>query len=352
MKNKIAIASAFLASFSLATAEIVINDFLSFEGFIDMSYTHEDNEASPANPSFDGSDNGFGVDQVEINWLFNFDRVTGVVDFAYIGSDADGSAVDSGSGDDSQLEQAYATYALDESSSITAGRFQSMLGFEAFEPTGLYQFSFAYDNSILPAYGEGVKYNYASGDFSFGAALLSDYESYDAGRLGGSGNSSNAIELSASYSQDNVTYFLGYAQQDSEGATDGTTDVINAYVTYATGAWIFAGELNIGNSETGSYALGLSNDEDAMSGLLMANYAYSDVASVTGRISFESFEANDTVGTELNQTKLTLAHGYAFTDNLFLVTEVSVVDATLEATGAADQDLESLQGAVELIFAF
>ena len=314
MKNKIAIASAFLASFSLATAEIVINDFLSFEGFIDMSYTHEDSEITPADSSVDGSDNSFGVDQVEINWLFNFDRVTGVVDFAYTGSDASGTAVNSG--DDTQLEQAYATYALDESSSITAGRFQSMLGFEAFEPTGLYQFSFAYDNTILPAYGEGVKYNYASGDFSFGAALLSDYESYDAGRLGGSGDSSNAIELAASYSQDNVTYFLGYAQQDSEGATDGTTDVINAYVTYATGAWIFAGELNIGNSETGSYALGLSNDEDAMSGLLMANYAYSDVASVTGRISFESFEANDAVDTELSQTKLTLAHGYAFTDNL------------------------------------
>ena len=58
------------------------------------------------------------------------------------------------------------------------------------------------------------------------------------------------------------------------------------------------------------------------------------------------------IDTELNQTKLTLAHGYAFTDNLFLVTEVSVVDATLEATGSADQDFESLQGAVELIFAF
>jgi len=38
MKNKIAIASAFLAAASFSTAEIVVNDFLSFEGFVDSSY--------------------------------------------------------------------------------------------------------------------------------------------------------------------------------------------------------------------------------------------------------------------------------------------------------------------------
>ncbi|MGC6455705.1 MAG: outer membrane beta-barrel protein [Coraliomargaritaceae bacterium] len=347
MKNKIAIASAFVAASSLATAEIVINDFLSFEGFVDMSYTHTDIDSDDS--AAPGSDNGFGVDQVEINWLFNFDKVSGVVDFAYTGSDASGTAVNSG--DDTQLEQAYATYALDEASSITAGRFQSMLGFEAFEPTGLYQFSFAYDNSILPAYGEGVKYNYASGDFAFGAALLSGYESYDFGRLGGSGDSSNAIELAVSYSQDSLSFFLGAAQQDSEGATDGNTTAINAYVTYETGAWLFAGELNSGNSETGAYGA-FGDDVDALSGLLMANYAYSDAASVTARVSFESFEGNDAISTEVNQTKLTLAHGYAFTDNLFLVTEVSVVENTVETDNAADVDTDSLAGAVELIFAF
>ena len=353
MKNKIAIASAFLASFSLATAEIVINDFLSFEGFIDMSYSHEDVDSD--NPSQSGSDNGFGVDQVEINWLFNFDRVTGVVDFAYTGSDASESAVSSG--DDTQLEQAYATYALDESSAITAGRFQSMLGFEAFEPTGLYQYSFAYEASILPGYGEGVKYTQESGDLFFGAALLSSYSTYNAGRLGGSGDSNYALEVAASYVMDGTTFFLGASQEHSDGTIDGSTSAINAYVTYETGAWIFAGELNIGNSETGAYdiadlGLAFGDDADALSGLLMANYAYSDVASLTGRISFESFEGNDALSSEASLMKLTLAHGYAFTDNLFLVTEVSFAESTIEQTGFADQENDSVEGAVELIFAF
>ncbi len=100
MKNKITLASAFLAAASLATAEIVINDFLSFEGFIDMSYSHTDTDSY-------GSNNSYGLDQVEINWLFDFDQVSGVVDFAYYGSDAAESAV--GNLDDTQLEQAYVT---------------------------------------------------------------------------------------------------------------------------------------------------------------------------------------------------------------------------------------------------
>jgi hypothetical protein len=131
MKNKIVIASAFVAASSLATAEIIINDFLSFEGFVDMSYSHTDNDVSGSTDS----DNSFGVDQVEINWLFNFDKVSGVIDFAYTGSDASDTPV--GSGDETQLEQAYVTYSLEDGTAITAGRFESMLGFEAFEPTGL-----------------------------------------------------------------------------------------------------------------------------------------------------------------------------------------------------------------------
>ena len=57
MKNKIALASAFMAASSLATAEIVINDFLSFEGFVDMSYTHTDTDTDL--PGILGSNNSY-----------------------------------------------------------------------------------------------------------------------------------------------------------------------------------------------------------------------------------------------------------------------------------------------------
>ena len=76
MKNKIAIASAFVAASSFSMGEIVVNDFLSFEGFVDSSYSHTDSDV-------DGNENSFAVDQVEISWLFDFDAVTAQVDLEY-----------------------------------------------------------------------------------------------------------------------------------------------------------------------------------------------------------------------------------------------------------------------------
>ena len=85
MKNKIAIASAFLAASSFSMGEIVVNDFLSFEGFVDSSYSHTDTDSADA--SVNGSENSFQVDQVEISWLFSFDTVTAQLDLQYEGDD-------------------------------------------------------------------------------------------------------------------------------------------------------------------------------------------------------------------------------------------------------------------------
>lgn len=383
MKNKIALASAFVAASSLATAEIVINDFLSFEGFVDMSYQYGDID-SDGQYVADGSDNSFQVDQVEINWLFDFDPVTAQIDIAYLGSDADGiSGTTANTDDDLAVEQAFATYSLDDGLAITAGRFASMLGFEAFEPTGLYQFSFAYDYSILPGYAEGVKVTYETEDMFFGGSLLGSYSDDEnkAGRLGGSGDSNWAVEVAASFlfgDNDEFNWFIGGFYEDADAAEfDGSTYTINTYLTYEVGAWIFAGEFNYGNSETGAFGLSAqdgtafegfdiySDDDDAMSGLLMANYAYSDQGSVTFRLSYEERTQDgataffggspivaDAGDFESEQYKLTVAHGWAFTDNLFLVTEVSYIDGEVDSDDFEDDDFDGLLGAVELIFSF
>ena len=58
----------------------------------------------------------------------------------------------------------------------------------------------------------------------------------------------------------------------------------------------------------------------------MANYAYSDVASVTARISASKLSRYD----DVDITKYTLAHNYALSDNLLLVTEISYADGDLD----------------------
>jgi hypothetical protein len=339
MKNKIAIASAFLAASSFSMGEIVVNDFLSFEGFVDSSYSHTDIDSS--NPSSDGAENSFAVDQVEISWLFNFDTVTAQLDLQYEG-DSNG-----GNGEDGELvEQAFVNYALSNGDVITAGRYASMLGFEAFEPTGLYQYSTAYSASGLPGYAQGVKYTRESDTSFFGISIQDEAFENGADSFGGNDNDgSYAIELA--YAQDlgnGVAVFLGGAFED--GDATGDTYIVNAYTTYETGAWLFAAEVNFGNSENGSFG-GISDDVDVLSGLLMANYAYSDTASVTARVSYE--EVDDGVAGVAESMKYTLAHNKALADNLALIVEVSAGELDVD-NNTNDEDL--LELAVELLFTF
>ena len=320
MKNKIAIASAFLAASSFSMGEIVVNDFLSFEGFVDSSYSHTDTDSDHSN--------SFAVDQVEISWLFNFDTVTAQLDLQYEG-DADGK-----DGDDGDLvEQAFVNYALANGDVVTAGRYASMLGFEAFEPTGLYQYSTAYSVSGLPVYAQGVKYTRES-DTSFFGISIQD-EAFDvAGDDNNLSSSSYAVEVAYAQNLGNgVAVFIGGAFEDTDA---GDTYIVNAYTTYETGAWLFAAEVNFGNSKSGAFDKSVSDDADVLSGLLMANYAYSDTASVTARLSYEEVEG----ATDVDTTKYTLAHNKALADNLALIVEVS----------AGDEDL--LELAVELLFTF
>ncbi|HAV14291.1 MAG TPA: hypothetical protein DCX06_12480 [Opitutae bacterium] len=342
MKNKIAIASAFLAASSFSTAEIVINDFLSFEGFIDMSYYHVDGEYDKD----DVSENSFQIDQVEISWLFDFDPVTAQIDLQYEGGDSD-----------TIVEQAFATYHFDNGGAITAGRYASMLGFEAFEPTGLYQYSFAYDLGVLlPGYNQGVKYTYETDSTFFGISLQDSgvTDAYD-NRLGGndddfSDDGGFGVEVAGALYMDNgLSFFLGGAIEDGD---NGDSYIVNSYVTFETGAWIFAGEVNYGESDfdvNDFYGFGFGETE-IFSALIMANFAYSDAASITARVSYIDGEDDGIFGGyDFELIKYTLAHGYAFTDNLFLVTEVSYADGEIYD---GDEEFDALSAAVELIFSF
>lgn len=421
MNNKIALASAFVAASSLATAEIVINDFLSFEGFIDMGYTHSDGEIDPSVsdggfdldvPDFNDSDNTFEINQVEINWLFDFEPVTAQIDIEF----------EEGDDDEASIEQAFATYSFENGHAITAGRFASMLGFEAFEPTGLYQYSFAYGlpNIVssnlgdvigalpvdlgsdtlsavtstifpLPGYYQGVKYTFDNEEFFFGASVQDGTYNYS-DRIGGSDNGDDdggwGTEFAGAWNvTDQLTWFAGFAYEEGDGLRDtdggtgfGTGDtqgyVFNTYVTYEMGAWFFAAEFFYGENEWddgGAIDPGLGLlpvvdiETESLGGLIMANYAYSEKASVTGRVSYTDYQLDlDGVDAlsgasgeiEADYLKFTLAHNYAFTDNLMLVTEVSYtegdadLDQNLDEDISAEADYEELFGAIRLLFVF
>jgi hypothetical protein len=347
MKNKIAIASAFFAASSFSFAEIALTENLSVEGFVDSSYSHVSAEAEGVGES----DNSFGVDQVEIDWLFSFGNVSAQVDLEYEDGDTATSTV----------EQAFVNYALASGDVVTAGRYGSMLGFEALEPTGLYQYSTAYnftggvDLSAIGAdlgervpgiseYAQGVKYTRTTSNSTYAISLQDQSFATNADRLGGDDDGTYGVELAASRDLGNgFVVFVGAA---FENADSGDQQLINTYVTYETGAWLFAAELNLGESQL----VGNASDMELQSSLLMANYAYSDVASVTARLSDLELELG---ANKLDLTKFTVAHNYALSDNLLLVTEISSVDGDIDAGDLGlSGDGDSTELAVELLFTF
>ena len=392
MKKTIAITSALAAASSLATAEIKINEFLSFEGFVDMSYSHTDTDGD--NALLNGSDNSFSIDQVEIDWLFNFGKVTAQVDLEY----EEGT-------DTTEVEQAFVNFDLGNGLVVTTGRYESVLGLEAKEPTGLYQYSTAYDfgaagtvglgdQNINPQYGQGVKLTKTSGDNVYSLSIQDESFEEDADRLGGSGDSSYSIEGGASIAlSDELTWFIGGATEDADA---GDSYVINTHLTYASGAWTYGAEVSYGESDVigdsinsnivdtvdavaaddfgtdpGSLTIAnpQSGNSETLQALIMANYAYSDCCSVTARISYHDSDRDvagglnaDISGSPVTEIpfeeslnievlKYTLAHNYAVTDNLAVITEISYVDGEASVAGGT-ADIEALVGAVEVLFTF
>jgi hypothetical protein len=327
MKKTIAITSALAAASSLATAEIKINEFLSFEGFVDMSYSHTDIGGDLG----DDNDNSFGIDQVEIDWLFNFGKVTARVDVEYLSA---------GDDEDANLEQAFVSYDLGNGSALTMGRYESMLGLEAKEPTGLYQFSTAYDElNTIPQYAQGIKYTGQSGDLSYGVSIQDTVYGLGAGNLGGSedNDGSYGVEAAVSYTSGAITYAVGYAAEDNDEQPD--QDILSAHVVYSEGALTLGAEYNMATSEQDG-----ADDIDVDSWLVMANYAYSDCCSVTGRISGVELE---TGGVDADFIKYTLAHNYALTDNLAIIAEVSYAEVDAEGV-----EVDGTTAAVEVLFTF
>jgi len=385
MKNKIVLTAAFFAASTFSFAKVTLTENLSAGGFVDMSYSHADDDQN--NPDNSDSNNSFSLDQVEITFELDYGVVTAQIDIQW--TDDDGSEID----------QAFTSYDLGNGFVVTAGRYDSMLGFEAFEAPGLYQCSTAYtsmtdafedqafndvntpldeteiDSLIAPATNNGIKITFEDGIQFFGVSVQ-DGGIFGDSRLGGdsasNGDTAELLESITGIESDNdglessgYAIELGYArdlgngfnvfvgalieetevdnqpvntgaQFDAETSID--TTVYNAYVTYETGAWLFAAEILQSEHEVD----GNGNDIDIDSFLLMANYTYSDQASVTARFS------NVDVDNFFDATKLTVAHLYAFTNNLALAAEVSAVDYEYERVGGVDGD--TLEGCVELLF--
>ena len=341
MKNKITCLLAGAALFgATANAEIVLTDSLSAYGYIDMGLVDDEGKGNTET----------GVAEFELGFAFTpaESKWSAVAELSF---DSD-SEVDGGEVIDSsaEFETVTISYQYSDTLSFTFGNILSYQGFETYDATGLYQFSYAGPGGAAgsalysAAYAVGASADGSMGDFDYGVwvgdtdsgtnsfeylvayngienltikAIIADDPGYDTDNIWASydyGDFTFAVEyVSTEYTDKNGE--MSYNDVDYAGTYDGNGDLIG--VTSAV------------------------HEYDAM--VFMAYKAFGN-AGLTVRYTDASVSIG---GTDVDYEKTTISPSYAFSDNVFGLVEFSNEELDL-AGGAVEQDT----AAVELIYSF
>lgn len=272
---------------------------VELSGFVDMSILSDDGVV------------GMGLDQLEL------DLSTDLGDGISIRADVNAM----GPTDPVTLEQAYIAYDLAEGVSLTVGKFLSCTGFEAAEPTGMYQYSYS-ATLVYGGYQNGIAASYATDTFGlYGALVSSVWDGSDKDLDGDFGLEAQLILTPI----EGVTAKAAFAMEDKQ-------NLINVWGLYENGPLSVAAEVNV-MSDWGEYDSGLGY-------LAMVNYGLSDQIGVTARYSAIALTPAGG-GADAETSEITIAPSYAISDNWGLVAEAKLLTVG-DADAVAQIGLESL----------
>ena len=202
------------------------------------------------------------------------------------------------------INQLYAYYNISESTTVTAGQFNTFLGYEVISPAANFNYSVSYLFNAGPFSHTGVKLDYAaSEDLSFLVALTNGH-----GIASDTGNVSGDVQFGAQ---------VGYKGQYLNfiyGADGGATDAL--YLDY-TGGFDLSDSFYVGINA--AYA----NSDDAGAGYqgfaLYLENTFSDTFALGLRPEF--FTTTNEVDGDAKVMALTLTGSTQLDDNLKLITE-------------------------------
>jgi hypothetical protein len=281
-------------------AEVKVSDALSLSGFLDMSAGYIDD---------DGTTSAYaGFDQFELDFKLKFaDNLSAQADLNMWPLGKTGSNV--------VLEQAFLTYTMGPAS-LMAGKFLSSTGFEAAEPTGLYQYSWS-NTLVYGGYQNGVAASYTV------TPMVSLYAAFVGSVWDGTDTDIESPGYEAQISLTPITGLTvkaAYAAEMDLAQDDGgdsgiivTSDqsLINVWASYAAGPALVAAEVNL-VSDWGP------TDEKGMGYLVMGNYKVTDKFAVTGRYS--SFKL-DVSGAKADP-EVAISPSYAVSGSWLVLAEV------------------------------
>lgn len=287
-----------------ANAEIILTDELSAYGYIDMALTDGEG-AGNTKTAVAEFELGFAFTPAESAW-------SAVAELSF---DSDTADVDTDDEDSSvEFETVTISYQYSDALSFTFGNILSYQGFETYDATGLYQFSYAgADNTPLysAGYAVGASADYSAGDFDLGLWV------------GDTTSSDLSYEYLVAYNGiENLTIKAIYAD-------DPGYETINVWASYEYGDFTFAVETVDTDAEAGS----TTTEVDVQTALV---YYSMGKAGITVRYADGEWGGAD-------YDKITISPSYAFSDNVF-----GLVEFSQEELAGVERDT----AAVELIYSF
>jgi hypothetical protein len=303
-------------------AEVKVNDNLSLTGFIDMSTTYNtDTEAGT-----------LSLDQFEVDFLYKYDKLSARADVNYFKADTSLAGV--GGTSLVKFEQGYVSYAIGSgAANISVGRFLSVSGYEAAEPTGLFQFSTS-KTLVYGGYQNGLNLSYNGGMFALYGALVTNpwnnANSDDDVTNPGFEAQLSLMPTSA------ITAKFAYVADMAEDSVGGSINkqYMNAWAQFAQGPLTAALEFN--------YVINYDETKD-MGYLAMVNAKFAKNYAVTLRHSAWIEEDQDFL------SEVTLSPSVVLTPNWSALLEGRV---DLGGKDTAGEDVTPITLAAESIFTF
>lgn len=329
---KLAAALSFAASLT-AFADIKINDNLSISGYAAASYEYISSDPGTDTDSlFNGAKDTPSADALKTSFNFNFKPVTGTVSLFYIPNIPTGAMKN-----ELTVLDAYVGYDLGGGATITAGKFLSYLGYEAFDPVNMSQITYGAVTvgtlGAIPAYHTGLKFDYADKVVGYGLALVDSVYS-PLGIDKGDGE----LRHNAGFEGYITSMGLGDLKLWGGFAYD-TKGNFQAHEVLTLDFWA---QYQIDKATTIAAEYCNKNGGDFAKGwtwLAYLNYAFDAKTSIVARVSGEKLEGK-TAGQDF--TQYTLGPSFKVTDNLTVRAEYSYYDYS--GKGLDSKSVIGLQG--------
>lgn len=348
LKNSPVVAMALFAGASLssnaATTSIVETpDWLKVSGYAVASYSYTDQELTSDLGDVQSEDHSFfdsgrnTLDSVRLGFEVNQGPFKAYASLFYV-PEFDGNAF--GGGPNAGILDAYVNY-KSGTFSVTAGKYLSWLGYEAFHAPNLATLTFANPPGYIPAYHTGIKFEYVTDTFSTGLNVSDSVLQGTDGFWGGDEDFGNGLgyEVYAVYKGiDKLTLFGGIAFDDSDEQVGDSFLTYDFWTSYAiSDKMTIAGEIIYNESGTSS----------GIRSLLFMKYAFTEQFSTVFRVGYGDGE--DDITGDFGRYSLTVAPAYAFNEHLTLRGEITYGSSD---TDFANTDVDTLFTGIQAVLTF